>query len=177
MITSTRYRFTKARLRTFEQALGALIAAAGAKPTRLQRLEIEAVRALAEDLRTEIRDRKALPSEHIATVGASMKIVTLRDPNTGRTFDRAAVRTAMELPADWPDDASVIVTVDDLEWIQPTGQRVVRHSVTRCLEQFFAGERCLIPTRRVSDDGLTLWMVVEVVVALHLGDPPTDDWF
>ena len=173
MIT-TQHRFTKARLRTFEQALVNLIAAAGEKPTRLQRLGIEAVRALAEDLRAEIRDRQALLSAHVSTLGASMKIVTLRDPNTGRTFDRAAVRTAMELPADWPDDASVIVTADDLEWIQPDGQKVVRHSVTRRLEQFFAGERCLIPSRHASDDGLTLWMVVEVLVALHLGDPPTD---
>jgi hypothetical protein len=95
MITSTQYRFTKARSRTFEEALVNLIAAA--------------------DLRAGIRDREGPISQHVSNSGASMKIVTLRDPNTGRTFDRAAVRTAMELPADWPDDASVIVTANELE--------------------------------------------------------------
>lgn len=80
----------------------------------------------------------------------------------------------MELPAEWPDDASVIVTGHDLEWVRPDAERIVVSSRTRRLEQFFAGERCLIPSRRVSSDGRSLWIVVEVAVAVHLGAPPSD---
>jgi len=104
-----------------------------------------------------------------------MKVVTLRERSTGRVFAREAVRTAMELPSEWPDDANVIVTGDDLEWLRADAERIVKRSVTRRLEQFFAGERCLVPSKRVSDDGRTLWMVVEVVMAVHLGAPPSDD--
>jgi hypothetical protein len=81
----------------------------------------------------------------------------------------------MELPSEWPDDASVIVTGDDLEWLRADAERIVKQSVTRRLEQFFAGERCLVPSKRVSADGRTLWIVVEVVVAVHIGAPPSDD--
>ena len=104
-----------------------------------------------------------------------MKVVTLRERSTGRVFAREAVRTAMELPSEWPDDANVIVTGDDLEWLRADAERIVKRSVTRRLEQFFAGERCLVPSKRVSDDGRTLWMVVEVVMAVHLGAPPSDE--
>jgi hypothetical protein len=104
-----------------------------------------------------------------------MKIVTLREPDTGRVFDRDATRVAMVLPSEWPDDAAVIVTGDDLEWIRRGGQSVAYRSVTRRLEQFFSGERCLVPTKRVSPDGRTVWRVVEVVAAIHLGDRPTDE--
>jgi hypothetical protein len=103
-----------------------------------------------------------------------MKIVTLREPSTGRVFDREAERTAMDVPTDWPDDASVVVTGDDLEWVRPDAERIVQRSVTRRLEQFFAGERCLVSSRRVSDDGRSLWTVVQVLEAVHLGEPPRD---
>jgi hypothetical protein len=101
-----------------------------------------------------------------------MKVVTLREPSTGRVFDREAERIAIELPTEWPDDASVVVTGDDLEWLRPDADRIVQRSVTRRLEQFFAGERCLASSKRVSDDGRSPWMVVEVVEAVHLGEPP-----
>jgi len=80
----------------------------------------------------------------------------------------------MELPTEWPDDARVVVTGDDLEWLRPDADKIVQGSATRRLEQFFAGERCLVSSKRVSDDGRSLWMVVEVVEAVHLGEPPRD---
>jgi hypothetical protein len=49
------FRLTKAHLQKFEEALASLRASAGAKPTKLQRLQINAVRAQAGDLRAEIR--------------------------------------------------------------------------------------------------------------------------
>jgi hypothetical protein len=103
-----------------------------------------------------------------------VKIVSLRAPDSGRVFDHDAERVAMELPADWPDDASVTVTGDDLRWDRPGLEALTYRSRTRRLAQFFAGERCLVPTRRVSPDGLTLWQVVEIVAAVHLGDRPAD---
>jgi hypothetical protein len=104
-----------------------------------------------------------------------MKLVTLRDLVTGRVFDRDATRVAMDVPDGWPANADVLVTADDLEWVRPDGETTVRRSVTRRLEQFFAGERCAIPSRRVSADGRTLWSTVEVVTAVHLGNPPEED--
>jgi hypothetical protein len=104
----------------------------------------------------------------------ALKIVTLREPSTGRVFDREAERTAMELPTEWPDDASVVVTGNDLEWVRPDAERIVQRSVTTRLEQFFAGERCLVSSRLVSDDGRSFWTVVQVVEAVHLGETPRD---
>lgn len=55
MITNdTERRLTSAHLAQFERALANLTAAAGAQPTTLQQLEIDAVEALAADLRDEI---------------------------------------------------------------------------------------------------------------------------
>ncbi len=72
MITNdVQYRSTKAHLRKFEDALANLEAAAGDKPTKLQRLEIDAVTAQAEDLRAEIREYEALSSGKISTFEAS----------------------------------------------------------------------------------------------------------
>jgi hypothetical protein len=48
------FRLTNAHLQKFEEALASLRASAGANPTKLQRLEIDAVRAQADDLRAEI---------------------------------------------------------------------------------------------------------------------------
>jgi HTH-type transcriptional regulator/antitoxin HigA len=72
MITNdVQYRSTKAHLRKFEDALANLRAAEGNKPTKLQRLEIEAVSAQAEDLRAEIREYEALSSGTVSTFEAS----------------------------------------------------------------------------------------------------------
>jgi hypothetical protein len=101
-----------------------------------------------------------------------MKTVTLREPGTERVFDHDANRTAMEVPPDWPDDAVVVVSGDDLEWIRPGSEPVVWRSRTRRLEQFFAGDRCVIPSDRVSTSGRTVWRVVEVVTAVRIGGFP-----
>jgi hypothetical protein len=104
-----------------------------------------------------------------------MKIVTLRELASGYVFDRDAMRVAMELPTGWPDDAVVLVAGDDLEWVRSGLEPLIRRSSTRRLEQFFGGERCLIPSKKVSSDGRTLWHVVEVVTAIHIGERPPDD--
>lgn len=104
-----------------------------------------------------------------------MKIVTLREVATGRVFDRDATRVALELPSGWPEDAVVLVAGDDVEWVRAGLESVTRRSRTRRLEQFFDGERCLIPSKRVSQDGRTLWQVAEIVTAIHIGERPPED--
>jgi hypothetical protein len=105
-----------------------------------------------------------------------MKIVTVRELATGRVFDRDATRVAMELPSGWPDDAVVLVAAgDEVEWVRPGRESLTRRSHTRRLEQFFDGERCLVPSKGVSTDGRTLWHVVEVVTAIHIGERPSDE--
>jgi hypothetical protein len=104
-----------------------------------------------------------------------MKIVTVRELVTGRVLDRDAMRVAMELPSGWPDDAVVLVAGDEVEWVRPGLDPLIRPSHTRRLEQFFAGERCLVPSKRVSTDGRTLWHVVEIVTAIHIGERPSED--
>ena len=55
MITDEmQYRSTKTHLHQFEEALTNLLAQAGAKPTKLERLELDAVRAQADDIRAEL---------------------------------------------------------------------------------------------------------------------------
>ncbi len=55
MITDEmQYQSTKTRLHQFEEALTNLRAQADAKPTKLQQLELDAVRAQADDLRAEL---------------------------------------------------------------------------------------------------------------------------
>lgn len=72
MITNdVQYRSTKAHLRQFEEALANLKTTAGKKPTRLQRLEIDAVSAQGDDLRAEIREYEGLLSGQVSTFKAS----------------------------------------------------------------------------------------------------------
>jgi DNA-binding XRE family transcriptional regulator len=72
MITNdVQYRSTKAHLRKFEEALANLKAVSGDKPTKLQRLRIDAVHAQAEDLRAEILEYEGLLSGDISTFEAS----------------------------------------------------------------------------------------------------------
>ena len=72
MITNdVQYRSTKAHLRQFEEALANLQASAGKKPTKLQKLEIDAVAAQAGDLRTEIAEYEQLSSGKVSTFEAS----------------------------------------------------------------------------------------------------------
>ena len=72
MITNdVQYRSTKAHLRKFEEALANLKAGAGDKPSKLHRLEIDAVSAQAEDLRAEVREYEALSSGNVSTFEAS----------------------------------------------------------------------------------------------------------
>lgn len=104
-----------------------------------------------------------------------MKVVTVRELVTGRVLDRDAMRVAMELPNGWPDDAVVLVAGDEVEWVRPGLEPLTRPSHTRRLEQFFDGERCLVPSKRVSTDGRTLWHVVEIVTAIHIGERPSEE--
>ncbi|MGC1512116.1 MAG: hypothetical protein WA797_04285 [Acidimicrobiales bacterium] len=63
MITNdVQYRSTKSHLAQFEEALANLRAKVGKKPTRLQKLEIDAVAAQAHDLRAEIDEYDRLMS-------------------------------------------------------------------------------------------------------------------
>lgn len=72
MITNdVQYRSTKAHLRQFEEALANLEAAAGDKPTKLQKLEIDAVTAQADDLRAELAEYERLASGEVSTFTAS----------------------------------------------------------------------------------------------------------
>jgi len=65
------YRSTKAHLRQFEEAFANLEAAAGKKPTKLQKLEIDAVGAQADDLRTELAEYERLSAGEVSTFEAS----------------------------------------------------------------------------------------------------------
>jgi len=72
MITNdVQYRSTKAHLRQFEDALANLEAAAGKKPTKLQKLEIDAVKVQADDLRAEVAEYEQLSSGKVSTFEAS----------------------------------------------------------------------------------------------------------
>jgi HTH-type transcriptional regulator / antitoxin HigA len=72
MITNdVQYRSTKAHLRQFEKALANLQGAAGKKPTKLQRLEMDAVAAQAGDLRAEVAEYEQLSSGKVSTFEAS----------------------------------------------------------------------------------------------------------
>jgi len=71
MITNdVQYRSTKTHLHQFEEALANLVDTAGAKPTKLQKLEIDAVAAQADDLRTEIAEYETLSSGQVSTFEA-----------------------------------------------------------------------------------------------------------
>ncbi len=72
MITNdVQFRSTKAHLRRFEDALANLKAAAGNKASKIQKLEMEAVAAQAEDLRAEILEYERLSSGQVSTFEAS----------------------------------------------------------------------------------------------------------
>ena len=103
-----------------------------------------------------------------------MKLVTLREADSGRVFQYDGDSVAMQLPDTWPDDAVVTVSGDVVERSHSGGETETYRSTTRRVAQFFSDERCLIPSDRVSAEGRTLWRVVEVVEAVHLGTPPTD---
>jgi HTH-type transcriptional regulator / antitoxin HigA len=71
MITNdVQHRSTKTHLRQFEEALANLQAAAGAKPTKLQTLEINAITAQADDLRAEVAEYEQLSSGEVSTFEA-----------------------------------------------------------------------------------------------------------
>jgi len=71
MITNdVQYRSTKAHLRQFEDAVANLRAAAGDKPTKLQKLEIDAASAQADDLRAEIAEYEGLSSGKVSSFEA-----------------------------------------------------------------------------------------------------------
>lgn len=73
MITNeVQYRATKAHLRQFEEALHNLVAASPAgRRTKLAQLEIDAVRAQADDLRAELEEYERLRSGTVTTLEAS----------------------------------------------------------------------------------------------------------
>lgn len=68
MITNdVQYRSTKSHLAQFDEALSNLRAQAGKKPTKLQKLEIDAVAAQADDLRAEVEEYERLASGEVST--------------------------------------------------------------------------------------------------------------
>ncbi len=72
MITNdVQYRSTKAHLQQFDEALANLGDAAGSKPTKLEKLEIDAVTAQADDLRAEIQEYERLSSGTVSTFEAA----------------------------------------------------------------------------------------------------------
>jgi HTH-type transcriptional regulator/antitoxin HigA len=71
IMNDVQYRSTKTHLRKFEEALANLKTKAGNKPTKLQRLEMDAVNAQAEDLRAELLEYEALLSGEVSTFEAS----------------------------------------------------------------------------------------------------------
>lgn len=71
MITNdVQFRSTKAHLRQFEEALANLEVAAGDTPTKLQKLEIDAVSAQAGDLRAELAEYERLASGEVSSFTA-----------------------------------------------------------------------------------------------------------
>lgn len=72
MITNeVQRRATEAHLRQFEEALANLEARHGSKPPKLARLELDAVRAQAEDLRAELEEYDRLRSGAVSTFDAT----------------------------------------------------------------------------------------------------------
>ncbi len=72
MITNdVQYRSTKAHLCQFEEARAKLEAAADKKPTKLQKLEIDAVQAKIDDFGAEIAEYERLLSGEVPTFPAS----------------------------------------------------------------------------------------------------------
>ena len=73
MITNeVQYRATKAHLAQFDEALANLMAKAGnGRRTKLAQLEIDAVEALASDLRMQIEEYEHLRSGEVSTFEAS----------------------------------------------------------------------------------------------------------
>lgn len=72
MITNdVQFRSTRAHLARFEEALANLMTVGGKRPTKLQRLEIDAVAAQADDLRQEIQEYEQLAGGEVSTFEAS----------------------------------------------------------------------------------------------------------
>lgn len=65
------FRATKAHLERFEKAARNLEARLGAKPSKLARVEVEAVRAQAGDLRAELDEYERLRSGAVSTFEGS----------------------------------------------------------------------------------------------------------
>lgn len=72
MITNeVQRRTTEAHLRRFEEALANLEAKASGKPPKLAKIEMDAVRAQASDLRSELEDYDHLRSGEVSLIEAS----------------------------------------------------------------------------------------------------------
>lgn len=72
MITNeVQYRATRAHLEKFEEAERNLEARLGSTPTKLARLEVDAVRAQASDLRAELDEYERLRSGEVSTFEGS----------------------------------------------------------------------------------------------------------
>jgi hypothetical protein len=100
MITNdVQYRSTKAHLAKFEEALANLRAEAGTKPTKLQQLEVDAVTAQADDLRTVIEEHER--SADRWTSGPLGGSATKASSPPIRRTHRASVvpHTSMSVPA------------------------------------------------------------------------------
>ena len=79
MITNeVQYRATKAHLERFEQAAGNMVARSGTR-TKLEQLELDAVRARADDLRAEIVEYVHLRSgeQSTFTAGSLAEVATV----------------------------------------------------------------------------------------------------
>ena len=71
MITNdVKYRLTISHLAKFEETLSNLRTAAGKKPTKLQKLEIDAVLSLMDDLKSEIDEYEGLASGDVSVFEA-----------------------------------------------------------------------------------------------------------